>query len=166
MDPKDKIIREQEEQINILASKLQKKKVDWIEITDADIESQYVALVRQDLFDATDKLKALQEKSLEIGKQIYDDKQFINAYETKLAAEIALETDSDGKKVFTNETLRENALMKRLTSSRDYQTVKDRLRVVEYEQLRITKDIELLDFDCKNKRCILDSMPKDHREKQ
>lgn len=88
---------------------------------------------RRELSEIIDRIADLARKRHEIGKErdkIMDRTSVIRA---KLVIDIATAEDDRGKRIYSNEQLRQAALTLRLNEHEEYRRLKEKLRELDYE---------------------------------
>jgi len=163
-DVKDKLINELEEQNEVLKQELIKsRKPKFTELKDEDLEDAYIGWLRQDLWDSAEKLRALLAERTAISTKIKTIKMQISRIENSTASNISTEVDDEGRKRFPNETSRKAELDKRLLRNEEYLKLTAELGDLSHKLAENTDNVDVLKFDVRNKRHILDSMPREFR---
>jgi len=166
MDAKEKLIKELEEDKETLIGEVKRlKKPKFTELKDKDLEDTYIGWLRQDLWDSTEKLRALLAERTAISTKIKTVKMQISRIENSTASNISAEVDDEGKKRFPNETSRKAELDKRLLRNEAYVKLTAELNDLSHKLAENTDNVDVLKFDVRNKRHILDSMPREVRTK-
>lgn len=139
---------------------LPRREVKFKEIKDEDLEKDYIGGLRQDLLDGADKLKSKLAEKTAVVIRIGSIENTIGKIKHKFLLDINEATNLEGKKLFTNEATRNAELSNRLSCDQEFIMMTDELNQKNFKLQEINNDIEVLTFDVKNKRCILDSMPR------
>lgn len=161
MDEKDhKIQRLERENAELVEKANRRPKVEFSMIKDEDLEENYLGLLRQSLWDATEELKSLHLQMSETGRDVKEAEDVVNAQEIWTKGEVAGEKNLEGKSIFSNVEIREKESLDRLRKNTRYLAALDVVTRGKFKLSNLARQVEVLDFDCKNKRCILDSMPR------
>jgi len=164
-DAKEKLIKELEEDKEALIGEVQRlKKPRFTELKDKDLENTYMGWLRQDLWDSTERLKALLAEKTALSTKISSVETQINRIESSTAIAVASEVDNEGKKRFTNETVRKAEVDQRLLRHKEYSVLQDEIRELKHKQAENNNNVEILKMEVRNKRHILDSMPREVRQ--
>lgn len=100
-----------------------------------DLDKRWPEKLVEEMLVTPDSLKLAESKLLAVTLKLEDLQKQLDYWELFTARLIAEEVNSEGKKIYSNESVREAELLKRKTESKEYNFIKE-----EYDKKRFEKE--------------------------
>ena len=97
-----------------------------------------------ELLDLTDQIAELERRRRSLEKEISRLSEKMRLITAKHTLEIWQATDKKGRRIYSNERVREAELLRRLYNDQEYQELKERLEKLEDEHINLLIEIERL----------------------